>query len=152
VELWEYAVRVTNSSYPITGVYGEQHKFTLQQQWTVRVKPEQVAEILDVAVTAGATVGGQIDWTVEDEHALEDKALDGAAARARAQAEVLAKGMGVKLGALIHVSKQISATVAPIRAYDLSAARAAIAPPPPLAIEPNKAERTAIVYAVFAIE
>jgi hypothetical protein len=146
---------IHSESQRITGMWGDAHKFTLQQQWTVRVKPEQVAEILDVAVTAGATYSGQIDWTVADEHALEDRALNGAAERARAQAEVLAKGMGVKLGALIHVSKQVSAPVAPIRAYEayeLSVARSPIAPPPPLAIEPNKAERTAIVYAVYSIE
>ena len=48
----------------LDSVYGKPHKFTLAQQWTVKVKPERAAEILDVAVTAGATDSGQIDWTV----------------------------------------------------------------------------------------
>ena len=61
----------------LDSVYGKPHKFTLAQQWTVKVKPERAAEILDVAVTAGATDSGQIDWTVENEQALQDKALDG---------------------------------------------------------------------------
>lgn len=136
----------------LNSVYGKPHKFTLEQQWTVKVKPERAAEILDVAVTAGATDSGQIDWTVENEQALEDKALEGAAGRARAQAEVLARGMGVKLGALIYVSNQVSSPVTPIRAYAMKAQTLAGAPPPPLAIEPHKVERTASVYAVFAIE
>ncbi len=95
----------------LNSVYDKPHKFTLQQQWTVRVKPEQAAEILDVAITAGATNSGQIDWAVTDEQALQDKALEGAAGRARAQAAVLARGMGVKLGALVYVSNQLSSPV-----------------------------------------
>jgi uncharacterized protein YggE len=136
----------------LDAAYGKPHKFTLAQQWTVRVSPERAAEILDVAVSAGATDSGQIDWTVEDEQALQDKALDGAAARARAQAAVLAKGMGVKLGALVYVSNQTSAPVYPMfRA--LAAPMAGMASPPqPLAIEPRKVTSTASVYAVFAIE
>jgi len=137
----------------LDSVYGKPHKFTLAQQWTVKVKPERAAEILDVAVTAGATDSGQIDWKVEDEQALEDKALDGAAARARAQAAVLAKGMGVKLGALVYVSNQVSAPVYPIRAFAMASQMASAPPAPtPLAIEPRKVTSTANVYAVFAIE
>lgn len=136
----------------LNSVYGKPHKFTLQQQWTVKVKPERAAEILDVAVSAGATDSGQIDWTVENEQALEDKALDGAAGRARAQAAVLAKGMGVKLGALIYVSNQISSPVIPIRAFARTAAPMAGAQQPTLSIEPHKVTSTANVYAVFAIE
>lgn len=136
----------------LDSVYGKPHKFTLQQQWTVKVKPERAAEILDVAVTAGATDSGQIDWTVEKEDALGGKALEGAATRARAQAEILAKGMGVKLGALMYVSNQVSTPVTPIRAYAMKAAPLAGAQQPTLSIEPHKVERTANVYAVFAIE
>lgn len=137
----------------LDSAYGKPHKFTLAQQWTVKVPPVRAAEILDVAVTSGATDSGQIDWTVENEQALQDKALDGAAERARAQAEVLAKGMGVKLGALVYVNNQVSTPVTPIRAYATMEFKAsALAPPPPLAIEPHKVERAASVYAVFAIE
>jgi len=135
----------------LNSVYGKPHKFTLQQQWTVRVKPEQAAEMLDVAVTAGATDSGQIDWAVEDDKALQDKALEGAAARARAQAAVLAKGMGVKLGALVYVSNQVSSPVMPIRAFAMKATPAAEAAQP-LSIEPHKVSSSASVFAVFAIE
>jgi uncharacterized protein YggE len=137
----------------LDAVYLKPHKFTLAQQWTVKVTPERVAEILDVAVTAGATDSGQIDWNVADEKGLEDKALEGATARARAQAEVLAKGMGVHLGAIIYVTNQMSAPVYP-RVYAMNTAAMAdkAAAPPPLAIEPRKVSSSANVYAVFAIE
>ena len=135
----------------LNSVYDKPHKFTLQQQWTVRVKPERAAEILDVAATAGANNSGQIDWDVDDKQALEDKALEGAAARARTQAAVLAKGMGVKLGTLVYVSNQMSSPVVPVRMYAMKAAPMAGASQP-LAIEPHKVSSSATVYAVFAIE
>ena len=129
------------------------HKFKLSQQWTVKVPPERAAEILDIAVTAGATDSSQIDWTVEDEKALEAQALDEAASRVREDAEALAKGMGVHLGTLIYVSNQISsAPPQPIRYRTESFEAKMAAPAPPLAIEPHKVSREASVYAVFAIE
>ena len=137
----------------LDAVYGKPHKFTLAQQWTVKVTPERVAEILDVAVTAGATESGEIDWNVADEKALEDKALEGATARARAQAEVLAKGMGVHLGAILYVTNQMSAPQYP-RVYAMNAAQMSGfgGSRRPLAIEPRKVSSSANVYAVFSIE
>lgn len=130
----------------------KQHKFVLHQQWTVRVSPERAAEILDVAVGAGATDSGQIDWTVKDVPALESQALDHAAARARANAEVLAKGMGVHLGSLIYASNQMSAPELPRPMFANAMRSAAAPPPPPLSIEPHQVAREATVYAVFAID
>jgi hypothetical protein len=63
--------------------YSKPHKFKLVQQWTVKTPPERAAEILDIAVAAGATDSGQIDWTVQDERDLEDQALDQATARGK---------------------------------------------------------------------
>ena len=83
-------------------------KFMLTQRWTVKAPPSRAAEMLDIAVNNGANSTGQIEWTVKDEHALEDQALDGASERARQTAAVLAKGMGVRLGNLIYVSNQVS--------------------------------------------
>ena len=126
-------------------------KYTLHQDWTVKVAPERAAELLDVAINAGATSSGQIEWTVKDEKALEAQALDKAAARARANAEVLAKGMGVRLGTLIYVSNQMSVPSFP-RPMQMMAMKAAQADAQPLAIEPHQASREATVYAVFGIE
>jgi len=125
------------------------HRFKLVQQWTVKATPERAAEVLDAAITAGATSSGDIEWTVKDEPALEEQALDRAAARARENAAVLAKSMGVRLGALIYVGNQISG-VRPIRPMAALAREAAA--PQPLSIEPNKVSRSATVYAVYSIE
>ena len=76
------------------------HKFRLVQSWAVETPPQRAAEILDIAIAAGATQSGDIDWTVQDVHSLEDHALDRAAERARSDAAVLAKSMGAHLGAL----------------------------------------------------
>lgn len=148
---------IRSESQHLDSIGYKSHKFKLVQQWTVKTPPERVAEILDIAVTAGATDSGQIDWTVKDEKALEDQALDKAAARARSDAEVLAKGMGVHLGALIYVTNQISAQIpgwvslASLSSGGMANDRA-VPTAPPLAIEPRKVSREATVYAVFAIE
>ncbi len=129
------------------------HKFKLTQQWTVKTTPARVAEVLDAAVTAGANSSGAIDWTVRDETALSTQALDQATARARDNAAVLAKGMGVRLGVLLFTSNQLSAPNFPrpmMRA--LAMAGPPEVAPPPLAIEPQKVTREASVYAIYAIE
>ena len=133
---------------------GKPHKFTLGQQWTVKVPPERAAEILDIAVAAGATDSGEIDWTVQDEHALEDQSLEQAAARASADATMLAKSMGVDLVSLLYVTNQISIPQLAMMAYANNAAQGELARaiPQALSIEPRKVSREATVYAVFAIE
>lgn len=132
--------------------WSKPHKFTLTQQWTVRVPPERAAEILDIAVTAGATSSGDIDWTVKDEHALAAQALDKASARARENAEVLARGMGVRLGPLLYASNEVGTPVLPRMRVMSDFAGEAKAANQPLAIEPHKVSTEATVYAVFAIE
>ena len=130
--------------------YEKPHKFKLVQQWTAKAPPERAAEILDVAVTAGATSSGDIEWTVKDEKALEAQALERAAGRAKDNAGVLAKSMGVRLGSLIYVSNQLGGGVRPVYAMAMKA-QSAVAPQP-LSIEPHKVSRTATVYAVYSIE
>ena len=130
---------------------GKPHKFVLAQQWTVKTSPERAAELLDVAVTAGATSSGEIDWTVADEKALEDQAMDQAASRARSDAAGLAKSMGVHLGALVYVTNQIN-TPRPVPYAINGRVAMAAAAAQPLAIEPAKVSRNASVYAVYALE
>lgn len=132
-------------------IWDQPHKFKLVQQWTVKTPPERAAEILDVAITAGATSSGDIEWTLNDEKKLEAEALENAAIRARENATVLAKGMGVRLGNLIFTSNELSSGILRPQPVFSMAAKAA-APPPPLSIEPQKVSREATVYAVFTIE
>lgn len=132
------------------------HKFKLTQNWTVKTPPARAGEILDVAIDAGATDSGQVEWTVQDVHALEDQALEQAASRARDDAAVMAKASGAHLGNLLFITNQITATVSVNALANFSngamsdeRARSAA---PSLAIEPHKVVREAAVYAVFAIE
>jgi len=135
------------------------HKFKLVQSWTVRTPPGRAAEILDVAVGAGATDSGEIDWIVLDENALENQALTKAAGKAREKAEVLASGMGVHLGNLIYLSNDVSvpqnwrngnSATANFAGFLDSRERSSSSAT--LAIEPRKVARIANVYAVFSIE
>jgi uncharacterized protein YggE len=131
------------------------HRFKLSQEWTVRTPPARAAEILDLAVSAGATDSGEIDWTVEDIHALEDQALEQAAERARSDAGVMASASGAHLGSIIFATNQIAAVRATFGyANDAPEARFKLNgnAAPPLVIEPHKVVREATVYLVFAIQ
>lgn len=147
----ENSIRSERQNLQSTG--GKAHKYKLVQEWTVKTTPVRAAEILDIAVGAGATDSGEIEWTVKDEKALEDQALERAATRAKSDAEVLAKGMDVHLGPLIFVTNQVS------KPETFGLADRNYAGPQgggggggALAIEPRKVSRVATVYAVFAIE
>lgn len=127
-------------------------KWELAQSWTVRTNAADAARVLDIAVKAGANQSGGIDWSLKDENAPQAQAAAKALQRARTVAEEMAKGLNVKLGALIFASNETQAEqVRPV--MPRMQAMAAPAPPPkPLAINPRRIEKTATVYAVFAIE
>jgi uncharacterized protein YggE len=126
-------------------------KWELSQSWSVRTNASDAARVLDVAVKAGANQSGQIDWSLKDENAPQAQAAGKALQRARAVAEEMAKGLNVKLGVLIFASNETQA--APVRPVMQMMAKAAAAPAtPPLAINARRIEKSATVYAVFAIE
>jgi uncharacterized protein YggE len=126
-------------------------KWTLSQSWTVRANAADAARVLDIAVKAGANQSGAIEWSLKDENAPQAQAAGKALQRARAVAEEMAKGLNVKLGLLIFASNETQA--APVRPMMKAMAMAAApAAPPPLAINARQIEKTATVYAVFAIE
>jgi uncharacterized protein len=126
-------------------------QFQVNQSWSVRTKAADAAKILDIAVKAGANQSGQIDWSLKDENAPQAEAAAKALQRARTVAGEMASGLNVKLGNLIYASNETEAE--PPRPL----MRAMQAPPPaakaePLAINPRRIEKSATVYAVFAIE
>jgi hypothetical protein len=128
-----------------------QRKFQVTQSWTVRTNAADAAKTLDLAVKAGANQSGQIDWSLKDENAPQAEAASKALQRARTVAGEMAKGLNVKLGALIFASNETQAE--PIRPVMNRMATALMkAPAPPLAINPRQIEKSATVYAVFAIE
>jgi uncharacterized protein len=131
-----------------------QRKFQVTQSWTVRANASDAAKILDLAVKAGANQSGQIDWSIKDENAPQAEAAAKALQRARTVAGEMAKGMNVKLGALIYASNETQAEpVRPLmKAMMMSNGALAAPAPQPLAINPRQIEKSATVYAVFAIE
>jgi uncharacterized protein YggE len=127
-----------------------QRKFHVVQSWTVRTPADDAARILDLAVKAGANQSGQIDWSLKDENTPQAEAAGKALQRARTVASEMAKGLSVKLGALLYANNETHAE--PPRPLMQAMAKSAMAAPAPLAINPRQIEKSATVYAVFAIE
>jgi uncharacterized protein YggE len=126
-----------------------QRKFQVVQSWTVRIPADDAARVLDLAVKAGANQSGQIDWSLKDENTPQAEAAGKALQRARAVASEMAKGLSVKLGPLLYATNetQPQPPVPLVRATAASAAKTE-----PLAINSRRIEKSATVYAVFAIE
>ena len=130
-----------------------QRRYQLRQSWTVQTSAKQAAEVLNAAVKAGANQSGQIDWSVADESGLEAQAAGNALTRAKAIAAQMASGLGIQLGNLVYASNQVAEGPRPIMMRAMAAPAGPIATgPEPLAINPRKVERSATVYAVFAIQ
>jgi uncharacterized protein YggE len=127
-------------------------KFRITQSWSVRSTPENAAKVLDIAVKAGANQSGSIGWEMKDASLLEAAAAGKALAKAQAVAARMGEGLHVKIGPLLYASNQAQETsVRPV----MMRARAAgpmPAPPKPLSISPRRVERSATVFAIFAIE
>jgi len=128
-----------------------QRKFQVTQSWTVRTPADNAAKILDLAVKAGANQSGQIDWSLKDENASQAEAAGKALQRARTVAAEMAKGLNVKLGALVFASNETQAEP-PRPLMQAMATKVVTVNAEPLAINPRQIEKTATVYAVFAIE
>jgi uncharacterized protein YggE len=127
-----------------------QRRFQVTQSWTVRTAADDAAKVLDLAVKAGANQSGQIDWSFRDEHAPESEAVAKALKGARAQAQQMAASLNAKLGVLLFASNQTQTElVRPMVAARMMTMDQA---PQPLAISPRQIEKSATVYAVFAIE
>jgi len=127
-----------------------QRKFQVVQSWTVRTSADDAAKILDLAVKAGANQSGQIDWSLKDENAPQAEAAGKALQRARTVASEMAKGLNVKFGPLLFASNETQAQP-PVPIMRAMAA-SPMAKTEPLAINPRRIEKSATVYAVFAIE
>ncbi len=129
-------------------------QFQVTQSWTVRTNAADAAKTLDIAVKAGANQSGQIDWSLKDENAPQAEAAAKALQRARAVAGEMASGLNAKLAALIYASNETEAEpVRPLmKAMSMNGGAMAAPPPGPLAINPRRIEKSATVYAVFAIE
>jgi uncharacterized protein YggE len=127
-----------------------QRKFQVVQSWTVRTPADDAAKILDLAVKAGANQSGQIDWSLKDENAAQAEAAAKALQRARTVAGEMAKSLNVRFGPLLFASNETQAE--PVRPLMRGMSASVAVKAEPLAINPRRIEKSATVYAVFAIE
>jgi uncharacterized protein len=129
-----------------------QRKFQVTQSWTVRTAAADAAKTLDLAVKAGANQSGQIEWSLKDENAPQAEAAGKALQRARTMAEEMAKGLNARLGTLLYASNETQAEPPrPLMAERFTGGGLA-QKVEPLAVNPRQIEKSATVYAVFAIE
>jgi uncharacterized protein len=135
----------------LTEAQKAQRQFQVSQSWTVKMAAESAAKALDVAVKAGANQSGQIEWGFKDENAPEAEAAAKALKRARSQAEQMATSLNAKLGSLLYASNEVQPS-GPRPMFRAMAAAPAMEKVQPLAINPREVEKSATVYAVFAIE
>jgi uncharacterized protein len=135
----------------LTEVQKAQRQFQVTQSWTVKTVANDAAKTLDLAVKAGANQSGQIEWGFKDENAPDSEAAAKALKRARAQADQMATSLNAKLGSLLYASNEVQSN-APRPMMRAMAAAPAMDKVEPLAINPREIERSATVYAVFAIE
>jgi uncharacterized protein len=132
-------------------------QFVFRQSWTVSVAPQTAADVIRVAVVAGANQSGSIDWRISDHKALQAKAAENALVKARSIASSMADGMHVKLGALLYASNEAPNTnrfrvFTPLATMASAADKKSLSAPVSLKIQPQSMRETATVYAVFAIE
>ncbi len=140
--------------------YTQGIRFEFAQTWTVTVSADQAANALHIAIINGANNSGSIAWSLRNDDALQADAAGKALAHAREVAEKMAKGLGAHLGSLVYASNQT-----PPRGLfanlgfgnvevdtSSSALSSKMRNLRPLAITPEEITKTAVVYAVFAIE
>jgi len=83
-----------------------QRQFRAEQSWQVTVNPEDAAAVLRLAMDAGANQSGNIEWQLSNRKGLQAQAATNALVKARAVADQMAQGLGIKLGALIYASNE----------------------------------------------
>jgi uncharacterized protein YggE len=102
----------------------------------------RAGEVLDEAVTAGANVASGIQFGVKDDSAARQQALTEATKAARAKAEALANGLGLRVGSVLSVEEL---------SYGGPIVRATYAEPKPagVPIEPGELSVVVQVRVVF---
>ncbi len=135
----------------------EQHRFLVNQTWTVSTTARDAADVMNIAINAGANNSGQIDWLLKTEDALQSEAAAKALERGHQIAAQMAKGLNAALGSLIYASNEAPAVEgtagrvpAGIAGMESPALKAAA--PLPLSISPRQVTKSATVYAVFALQ
>ena len=84
----------------------------------------RIGDVIDAATRGGANRVQGIQWTLRDQDAVRAQALREAATRARAEAEVLAAALNLKILRVLTVEES-SPQIVPVRVH-MAAARAAV--------------------------
>jgi uncharacterized protein len=113
---------------------------------------EQIGELLNVAVSAGANSISGISFDVEDKSAALSDARGRAIADARAQAEELAEAASVSLGAIHSISTYSSMLPQPFYGYGLGGAAMERAVALDVPISPGQMTITMEVNVVYEIQ
>jgi uncharacterized protein YggE len=136
-------------------------QFVFRQSWIVSVGPKDAAEVIQVAIAAGANKTGDIEWRLSDRKALQAQAAEAALVKAKSVAAQMAEGLKVKLGTLIYASNETPDAKIyfqrPRQGFTLNTESASVGGsyitiPRKLEIRPQTTREEATVYAVFAIE
>ena len=132
-------------------------QFEASQSWKIRVPASQAHTVVDVATRAGANNVQGVTWGVADPVSLQARASAAALTKARAIAEQMAKGLNAKLGDLVYASNKSPEEISRftedfwphMQTVEVMANEASL---PNVGLYPQKVERSATVYAVFAID
>jgi uncharacterized protein YggE len=110
----------------------------------------RLGQVLDVAVTAGATSVGGIRFDLKDRAAAEQQALQQAVADARAQANIAAQAASMKVDRVLRIEVGRESPMPPPRPMPMRMEMAAVAGEPP--ISPGELEIRATVTLTSAIK
>ena len=97
----------------------------------VSTRSSKVGEVVDAAVSSGATSVSNIRFDLKDRQAVQQKALAEAVADARGRADALAKAAGVSINRIVRIEDQSEQHVPPPRPmaqFRMAAADAATTP------------------------
>jgi uncharacterized protein YggE len=158
----------TTQSDEVPKAQQEARRFFAEQSWRVMVPVARAQVVLDAIAKAGANVINAPDFEVKDPDAMQARASGAALAKAHAVAEQMAKGLNAKLGDLVYASNTSELTRIPRMSasatlpvngrnylnFSRLSAYASLrqVATDRLSILPEKVRKTAVVYAVFAIE
>jgi uncharacterized protein YggE len=133
-------------------------KFKAHQSWKIRVPAGDAQKLIDIAIRAGANGIESVEWNVKDPASLEARARAAAIEKAHTVASDLAKGLGAKVGEPLMVSNEIDEITYVSKRGGTGKPdytdQHGVFETPEFALElfPEKIEKEATIYVVFALE
>lgn len=125
--------------------------FVAENRIVVRTKKlEDAGAIIASAVDAGANRVDGVEFGIENSERARREALERAGAAARADAEALAKGAGVRIGRTLQVTVD-QPPMAPTPMYAMSRSRSAMEAATPAPVDPGTVAIEARVTIVFEV-